>query len=44
MLGETKLPCVRVTDDAARTNLHVWSATLHCLRIVIYNENTNSNV
>jgi hypothetical protein len=27
-----------------RTNLHVWPSVVHYLRIVIYNENTNSNV
>jgi hypothetical protein len=27
-----------------RTNLHLWPSVVHYLRIVIYNENTNSNV
>jgi hypothetical protein len=31
-------------DTSRRTNLHVWSAVVPCLRIVLYNENTNSNV
>jgi hypothetical protein len=35
---------LRVTEDIARTNLRVWSAAVHCFRIVIYNENRNSNV
>jgi hypothetical protein len=32
------------TADVARTNLHVWSAAVHCFGIVIYNENRNPNV
>jgi hypothetical protein len=35
----------RAHDGGCRTtNLHVWSDTVHCCAIVIYNRNTNPSV